>query len=193
VASNKSLQFSKTRMGLKDRRQFLRYLMGGGIGSMALGFLFPNVSDSGEVGLEDLCLEFPYNSRCQNYFPGVQAIDNQGMPIAVDALLTTAKPGEPILVRGLPKTDLAYLVITEGPKIAPYAIKPICTHLGCTVNWHEDKDRFICPCHGSQYDPQGRVVHGPAPRALPLVTVVTKQNQVRLVDRQPAIDPRRSH
>jgi cytochrome b6-f complex iron-sulfur subunit len=171
----------------------LKYLIGGSVSSVALSLLLTEVSDSREVELEDLCLEFPENSRCQNYFPGVQALDSQGTPIAADALLATAKAGEAVLVEGLPKNHSAYLVITQGPEIAPYAIRPICTHLGCTVKWHEDQNKFICPCHGSQYDYQGRVTRGPAPRSLPLVTVVTKQNQVRLVDRVPANDPRRSN
>ncbi|WP_445631758.1 hypothetical protein [Nostoc sp. DSM 114167] len=42
----------------------------------------------------------------------------------------------------------------------------------------------------SQYDSQGRVVRGPAKRYLPLITVVVKQNQIRLVDGKPAVDPR---
>ena len=41
-----------------------------------------------------------------------------------------------------------------------------CSHLGCSVNWHEDKDRFICPCHSSQFDNTGNVLNPPAPRAL---------------------------
>ncbi|MDZ8259306.1 MAG: hypothetical protein RMY63_12920 [Nostoc sp. ChiQUE01b] len=36
----------------------------------------------------------------------------------------------------------------------------------------------------------GRVVLAPAKRSLPLITVVVKQNQIRLVDRKPAVDPR---
>ncbi len=36
----------------------------------------------------------------------------------------------------------------------------------------------------------GRVVHGRAKRSLPLLTVVVKQNQVRLVAHKPAVDPR---
>ncbi len=36
----------------------------------------------------------------------------------------------------------------------------------------------------------GRVIHGPAKRALPLVTVIVKQNQIRLVESSPGVDPR---
>jgi cytochrome b6-f complex iron-sulfur subunit len=44
------------------------------------------------------------------------------------------------------------------------AISLVCTHLGCTVNRVETG--FQCPCHGSQYDNDGIVVGGPAPKTL---------------------------
>jgi len=44
------------------------------------------------------------------------------------------------------------------------AISLVCTHLGCTVNRVETG--FQCPCHGSQYDSDGLVVGGPAPKTL---------------------------
>ena len=44
------------------------------------------------------------------------------------------------------------------------ALSPICTHLGCTVEIQGD--RLVCPCHGSTYDREGRVLRGPAERAL---------------------------
>jgi cytochrome b6-f complex iron-sulfur subunit len=45
-----------------------------------------------------------------------------------------------------------------------YAISAVCTHLGCNVK-HEGQG-FACPCHGSRFDENGRVVHGPAPQPL---------------------------
>ena len=41
-----------------------------------------------------------------------------------------------------------------------------CTHLGCLINWHRTEHRFMCPCHGGQYDMQGNVVAGPPPAPL---------------------------
>lgn len=43
-------------------------------------------------------------------------------------------------------------------------LSPICTHRGCTVEI--EGARLVCPCHGSTYDRSGRVLQGPAPRAL---------------------------
>jgi len=45
-----------------------------------------------------------------------------------------------------------------------HAISLICTHLGCIVTKHADK--FECPCHGSKFDVRGKVIGGPAPKAL---------------------------
>ncbi len=49
------------------------------------------------------------------------------------------------------------------------AISLVCTHLGCTVNVVETG--FLCPCHGSQYDTDGIVVGGPAPKTLPWLEI----------------------
>lgn len=47
-----------------------------------------------------------------------------------------------------------------------YAFWARCTHLGCTPNWFDAENRFKCPCHGSNFNKDGDVVAGPAPRPL---------------------------
>jgi cytochrome b6-f complex iron-sulfur subunit len=164
----------------KNRRQFLTYLMGGTAGTLTLGWLFPQLVESEDLNLENLCTSFPDNSRCQDYLPGVRAVDSQGNPIAPN----TVTPEHPFPAEGLSK--ITYLVIQENSKTPMYGIRPVCTHLGCTVEWKSDVNRFICPCHGSEYDLIGRVEKGPANKPLPLVTVIIKQDQIR----EPMLDPR---
>ena len=41
-----------------------------------------------------------------------------------------------------------------------------CTHLGCTVNWKESDNAFLCPCHDAKFDATGKVLGGPPPRPL---------------------------
>ena len=40
-----------------------------------------------------------------------------------------------------------------------------CTHLGCKINKLDD-DKLICPCHGSQFNLDGKVIKGPATASL---------------------------
>jgi Rieske Fe-S protein len=42
----------------------------------------------------------------------------------------------------------------------------ICPHLGCKFNWDAGAKRFICPCHGSEFNGEGAKLAGPAPRGL---------------------------
>jgi Rieske Fe-S protein len=45
------------------------------------------------------------------------------------------------------------------------AIDGVCTHESCTVTGSDGTD-YVCPCHGSRYDRNGRVVNGPAKASL---------------------------
>jgi cytochrome b6-f complex iron-sulfur subunit len=45
-------------------------------------------------------------------------------------------------------------------------IYKVCTHLGCLYNWVDQDNKFVCPCHGSQFHANGQYIQGPAPRSL---------------------------
>jgi menaquinol-cytochrome c reductase iron-sulfur subunit len=46
------------------------------------------------------------------------------------------------------------------------AFTPQCTHLGCAYSYDEKNREFLCPCHTSTFGLDGKVLTGPAPRAL---------------------------
>jgi cytochrome b6-f complex iron-sulfur subunit len=60
------------------------------------------------------------------------------------------------------------------------ALYKVCTHLGCLYAWRDQEGKFICPCHGSQFQYDGTYIRGPAPRSLDrfVVQVVAPDGQV---------------
>jgi cytochrome b6-f complex iron-sulfur subunit len=60
------------------------------------------------------------------------------------------------------------------------AMSRTCTHLSCTVPWVSGENKFICPCHSSEFDIRGEVINPPAPRALDLYPVAIENNVLRV-------------
>jgi len=59
------------------------------------------------------------------------------------------------------------------------ALSLVCTHLGCTVE--ANAKGFACPCHGSHFDPNGNVTHGPAMKPLTSLRIeITDDNNLIL-------------
>ena len=68
-----------------------------------------------------------------------------------------------------------------------YAVSTVCTHLGCVVK--VDDKGFHCPCHGSEFAPDGTVTKGPAPRALPWLNVSKVGDGRYVVDEGSVVPP----
>ena len=52
-----------------------------------------------------------------------------------------------------------------------YAIKPVCTHLGCTLTWNNIDKTWDCPCHGSRFDYKGNNLYTPANKGLEIIDI----------------------
>lgn len=149
-----------------SRRQLLNLITFGAVTGVVGGALYP-------------ALRFFLPPRAAGGAAGVLARDELGNPISASGWLRDHKPGERSLVQGL-KGDPTYLIVTGDEAIGSYGINAICTHLGCVVPWNAAAGKFICPCHGSQYDDSGKVVRGPAPLSLALAHVQVDNDQVLL-------------
>lgn len=56
----------------------------------------------------------------------------------------------------------------------------ICPHLGCSVAWHPDQQKFVCPCHGGQFKPDGEHISGPPPRRLDCLQTRIAQGRLQV-------------
>jgi cytochrome b6-f complex iron-sulfur subunit len=83
-------------------------------------------------------------------------------------------PGAPYVPPGRP------VALYRDDAGGVYAISTVCTHLGCIVR--AESDGFHCPCHGSVFAPDGHVVRGPAPKALPWHPVMKAGGDTYVVD-----------
>ncbi|HEY9696612.1 MAG TPA: cytochrome b6-f complex iron-sulfur subunit [Trichocoleus sp.] len=136
------------------RRQFMNLLTFGTVTGTALGALYP-------------VIKYFIPASTGGGGGGVTAKDALGNDVVASEFLASHKPGERALAQGL-KGDPTYIVVENEDAIANYGISAVCTHLGCVVPWNASENKFICPCHGSQYNNEGKVVRGPAPLSLAL-------------------------
>lgn len=148
-----------------SRRQLLNFLTGSVVAVTAGGVAYPTVkfflppSEGGKDG-------------------SILAKDVHGNLIPSSQIL--AEPaGTRVLVAGL-EGEPTYLTIKEDGTLHPWGIVDNCTHLGCTFPWNSNERQFQCPCHGSRYDEEGRVLRGPAPLPLRLTSVTIDGDYIRI-------------
>jgi len=75
------------------------------------------------------------------------------------------------------------IVELEGERVAAYRasdgaitmVSPVCTHLKCLVHWNSAEASWDCPCHGSRFGVDGRVLEGPALEPLMSVRASAKE------------------
>jgi cytochrome b6-f complex iron-sulfur subunit len=71
-----------------------------------------------------------------------------------------------------------FFIVRHGGRL--FALSSICTHRRCKINPESDRS-FTCDCHGSTFDPDGRVTLGPATRDLPVLDSFTNEGGRLLV------------
>ena len=68
------------------------------------------------------------------------------------------EPGE----GGIFSTEDGKVAVCRDREGLLHSVSPVCTHLACDVAWNHAEQTWDCPCHGSRFTADGKVVNGPA-------------------------------
>jgi Rieske Fe-S protein len=68
------------------------------------------------------------------------------------------RAGEGTIIR----SGLKKIAVYKDEANQVHAFSAVCPHLGCYVRWNSDERSFDCPCHGSRFSCEGKVINGPA-------------------------------
>ncbi len=103
----------------------------------------------------------PLLSPAKNEWRDVGAVDDFKIG---DTVEVTLEEPSPLPWAGDTANTSAWLRRTGDQEFTAFAVN--CTHLGCPVNWLQEAELFLCPCHGGIYDANGNVAGGPPPQPL---------------------------
>jgi len=90
-------------------------------------------------------------------------------------------PAADVAPANLPKIKL-WMSNNPGGLLALYKV---CVHLGCIYAWNDQEFKFICPCHGSQYQHDGTYISGPAARSLDRFVITIEDENGTLLAQTP--------
>ena len=140
----------------QERRTLVRWLLGGGLVSSITSFLYPTIRFMDPPDLPEASVNEVSAGNIQDLKPNTGKIVKFG--------------SRPALLVRLGDSNWK-------------AFSAICTHLNCTVQFHESTQQIWCACHNGFYDVNGKVVSGPPPAPLEEYTVKVRGEEVVIVRR----------
>lgn len=156
-----------------SRRQFLTYTLTGVGGFMAAGMLAPMVRFAVDPVLQ---------ASDEGDFISVAEVDKlTNEPQRFDFQVKQVDAWYESKV-----TKSAWVYKQDDGSIL--ALSPICTHLGCTVNWEGGgyENKFYCPCHNGLYEKNGvNIPNTPPPAPLHVYEHNVKDGMLYLGDAKP--------
>jgi cytochrome b6-f complex iron-sulfur subunit len=90
----------------------------------------------------------------------------------------TVGPAEDFVPGSVTEFAAARFFLIRAPDGGFLAVHNRCPHLGCTVSWEANENRFLCPCHASTFDFYGNFDSPPVPRPLDTFPVQVEEGVV---------------
>jgi cytochrome b6-f complex iron-sulfur subunit len=109
--------------------------------------------------------------------PGAKASARSDGFVAVGTVADLDGANGQILNKEAAKEPILVIRNPADPKSA-IAVNPTCPHKQCPVGWQASNKTFACPCHGSEFAPDGKVTKGPADKPLAKYQVKIEGNSV---------------
>lgn len=144
-------EFTPTGQPESDRRDFLKYILGGGLVAWLAAVIYPVLA----------YLKPPQQAEVE--VTSVKA--GKVSAIEKDSGVIVRFGNKPVI-----------LVRTAAGEFR--AFSATCTHLDCTVQYRKDMGLIWCACHNGRYDLNGRNVAGPPPRPLDEFRVVIQGDEL---------------
>lgn len=141
------------------------------------------VGNISKIKQDDVGVQFQYKKKIKEaYMPEYEIEKSVWVLRATSEVLEKIYQGKDMEYR-----DAKGKTIWTNKKDDSYiAFSGKCPHLGCAFKWRQHKTLgqvFLCPCHLSIYDAAGKVLDGPAPRALDALPVkVSAAGEVEIID-----------
>lgn len=118
-------------------------------------------------------------AACSSQTTQAESTNNKGGFKTVGTVAQLDKDSQ-LLNKNSPVGAVLVVRTNSGSKLS--AVNPSCTHAGCPVGWQAKSQKFVCPCHGSEFGTDGKVLKGPASKPLKTYQAKIEGNSV-LVNR----------
>lgn len=135
----------------RNRRDFLKYLLTGGIAGLVVSVFYPIIA----------------------YLKPPKQTEVEVSSVKVGKLSEIPKDSGKIIRFG---NKPVILIRTKTGELR--AFSAVCTHLNCTVQFRKDLELIWCACHNGKYNLHGQNISGPPPRPLAPFRVVMKGDEV---------------
>ncbi len=171
-------------IGKRPTGKHVYYATGFGGNGMTFGTLAAKMTTDAILGIENPWTGLYSASRIkpiasaptfvkENLEAPIHLIEDWVLGSTEAASVDAVTPGDGKIVRVHGKR----LAVYRDPRGHLHAVSPVCTHLGCHVHFNQAERSWDCACHGSRFDVDGAVLHGPATRDL----------APRIIDESPAM------
>ena len=151
-----------------SRRKFLKITSHALGGTLAAGIVAPLVG----LAVHPLIKETVYGTED---FINIGKMDDFPVDVPKKMSITSSKMDAWNIFEGLVMGSV-WVVRREDGSLNVFSTN--CPHLGCGIDWGQDENKFLCPCHGGVFDIDGKKVAGPSPRDLYAFETKIENNNV---------------